>query len=61
MKKSKIVKLSLNKKMVSALDENLVKGGMHGGGGGGRHTCPNVSCSTCTTALFTACENKQCF
>ncbi len=60
MKKSKTLKLSLNKNVVSKLDQDIVKGGMHFGGGG-RHTCPNVTCNTCTTALFTACEGKHCF
>lgn len=49
MKKSKTLKLTLNKKKVSTLDVNEVKGG-------------HYSCSpTCTeTALYSACENQQC-
>ncbi|WP_299885555.1 hypothetical protein [uncultured Lacinutrix sp.] len=50
MKKSKI-KLSLNKKTISKLDKEAVKGGIH-------HTCT----PTCTqTALYSMCGNQQCY
>ena len=54
MKKSKIVKLSLNKKVVSNFEQNALKGGTG-------HTCPQVTCNTCTTALFTNCDGKHCY
>ena len=51
MKKSRTLKLALNKKKVSTLDVNEVKGGQH------------YSCTpTCTqTALYTRCGNQQCY
>ncbi|WP_298419594.1 hypothetical protein [uncultured Kordia sp.] len=49
MKKSRTLKLNLNKKKVSTLDANEVKGG-------------HYSCTpTCTqTALYSRCGNMQC-
>lgn len=49
MKKSKALRLTLNKKKVSKLEENAVKGG-------------HYSCTpTCTqTALYSRCGNQQC-
>lgn len=50
MKKSRTLKLGLNKKKVSTLDANEVKGGYH-------QTCT----PTCTqTALYSQCGNMQC-
>ena len=51
MKKSKAIKLSLDKKVISKLDPDALKGGGH-------HTCT----PTCTqTALYTMCGNQQCY
>ncbi|WP_420574255.1 hypothetical protein [Kordia sp.] len=50
MKKSRTLKLGLNKKKISTLEENAVNGGWH------------YSCTpTCTqTALYSRCGNLQC-
>jgi len=51
MKKSKSIKLSLDKKVISKLESDTLKGGYH-------QTCT----PTCTqTALYTQCHNQQCF